>query len=48
MGKKYHFAQWPLYTATLWLLKTSLMFLYMRLTVRLIPPCPMFEAADNK
>lgn len=34
MGDTYHFAQWIAYSSTLWLLKASLLVLYMRLTVR--------------
>jgi hypothetical protein len=32
-GQKLHFAMWNAYGATLWLLKASLLVLYMRLTV---------------
>jgi hypothetical protein len=33
MGNKYHFAQWIVYSSTLWILKASLLVLYTRLTV---------------
>lgn len=32
-GNKYHFAQWIVYSSTLWILKSSLLVLYIRLTV---------------
>ncbi|CAH0042289.1 unnamed protein product [Clonostachys rhizophaga] len=34
-GSKYHLASWPLYATTLWLLKASVLVLYMRLTTGL-------------
>lgn len=33
LGNKLHFAQWLVYSTTLWILKASLLVLYMRLTV---------------
>jgi hypothetical protein len=32
-GNKFHFAQWIVYSSTLWILKSSLLVLYIRLTV---------------
>lgn len=33
LGDTYHFVQWIAYSSTLWILKASLLVLYMRLTV---------------